>query len=195
MVLRPIYGIVSPHLSWRETWIVAGGPSARRFDPSALDNKNVLAVNDAIHRLISSRSLTPAVAVFSADHRWVRRNRVFLESFGGEKYFSIALDTWPDCMGISGATYLHRGYGGGLSEDPRALEVGGNSGYAAINLAYLRGAQSIHLVGFDMLPADGEKFQHWAPRFRTMIPQLTARGVQVLNHNPDSAIDAFQKTQ
>jgi hypothetical protein len=171
---------------------VAGGPSARAFDARRCHGQ-ILAINDAVFFPFSSAAIQPSVTVFSADPGWVRRHRDFLAQFRGEKWFCLALDTWPDCAGIPGATYLRRGRCHGLSDDPGMLNTGGNSGYAAINLAVLKGAREIHLVGYDMHPSDGDKFAQWAPRFRTMLPQLQARGIQVLNHNPSSSIDAFPR--
>ena len=126
-----------------------------------------------------------------------RRRRPLLESFDGERYFALPLETLPDCGGITGATYLRRWTSERTrSDDWSSWTPAGNSGYSAINLAYLKGAREINLVGFDMdLNTRGKTdlFVSWIPRFRTMLPQLTARGVRVWNHNPNSAIDAFPK--
>lgn len=181
------YGVVSPPI-WPECWVVAGGDSARHFDFSRARGA-VLVVNDAIF-LVALQGL--ATAVFSVDSNWVRRRRVFLDSFAGEKYLAVPLETFPECGGVRGAAYLRWSHQAGLSDDPGAVCTGGNSGYAAINLAYLKGARVIHLAGFDMEDAD-DRFRQWIPRFRTMLPQLSARGVTVINHNPRSAIDAFPR--
>jgi hypothetical protein len=113
------------------------------------------------------------------------------EEFTGEKYLAVPLETWPECGGVPGAVYLRRSHEAGLSNDPGALCTGGNSGYAAINLAYLKGAETIHLVGYDMDPKMDDKYRQWIPRFRTMLPQLRRKDVTVLNHNKNSFIDAF----
>lgn len=93
----------------------------------------------------------------------------------------------------------------GLSLDARTLLTGRNSGYQAVNLAVLAGARRIALLAYDMCFQNGK--QHWfgshpipnhesefagyAKRFRTMLPQLTKLGVEVLNCSPASLIDAF----
>lgn len=174
---------------WEEVWIVAGGRSARRFDLDRLSGKTVLAVNDAVD--ILPGAIRPAAAVFSLDNRWIRRRRDFLSRFPGEKFLAVPLETWPDCAGIPGAVYLGWSHQNGLSENPGIIATGGNSGYGAVNVAYLKHAQVIHLVGYDMHPQDNEQFLHWAPRFRAMLPQFKQRGISVINHNPDSSIDAF----
>lgn len=184
------YGSVLPP-TWGEVWIVAGGPSALPFLDNGRDfwlGKTVLAVNEAALPLGSL-----ATAVFSVDHRWVRRRREFLTTFQGEKYLTLPLETWPDCAGISGATYLQQAYLSGLSEDDRFIRTGGNSGYGALNLAYLKKAWRIYLLGYDMLPVTQDEFLQWIPRFRSTVTQLQIAGVSVYNLNPDSGIDAFPR--
>lgn len=174
---------------------MAGGNSAKAFDYSCLRGKRVLAVNDSVFMISTLQVALLAVAVFSADAHWAIRHCDFLNGFRGEKYLAVPLETWPACDGIPGATYLRRCYREGLNLNLETPSVctGGNSGYAAINLAVLKGAKEIHLVGYDMDPAEGDKYRQWIPRFRTMLPQLRLCGVQVWNHNRDSYIDAFQK--
>lgn len=150
----------------------------------------MLALNDAL-----ADSFTIADVAFSLDSYWVRRHRNLLESFPREKYVALPLETFPECGGISGVQYLQWGHCDGLSEDPAILNTGCNTGYAAINLAYLKQASVIHLVGYDMQPSDNERFEWWAPLFRNMLPQLAARNVAVLNHNLKSYIDAFPRVE
>lgn len=188
MELLSSYGAVLPP-QWQEVWIVAGGAFAQRIDLEALRGRTILAVNEAAF-LGKPALFTFAAATFSVDSTWIRRRRAFLTSFPGEKYLAVPLDTFPECSSIPGAVYLQWSFRDGLSDDPRFLCTGGNSGYAAINLAYLKGAKIIHLIGYDM---DGpeDKYRQWIPRFRSMLPQLQAHGVQVLNHNINSRVNAF----
>jgi hypothetical protein len=179
----------SSKCSWDKVWIVAGGRSALSFDLELLRGKRVLAVNDAIFLLCALPPL--AVAVFSADHRWVDRHRLFLEGYTGECFAAFPPNTYPECRGIKGVTYLDLSFEMGLSKDQGVVCSGGNSGYSAINLAVLRGARCINLIGYDMDPREDDKYRQWAPRFRTMLPQLERLGVQVINHNRESGIDAF----
>jgi hypothetical protein len=181
--------------AWRETWIIGGGPSARAFDLGSLRGQNILAVNDSIDLLLNSLHNTChgdfAPPLFSLDNRWIQRRREFLAAYPGDKYLAVPLDTWPECGGIPGATYLRWSHADGLSEDLEVVCTGCNSGYAAINLAYLKGAQLIHLFGYDMDPKDNDAYEYWASLFRNMLPQLNARGIQVINHNPRSFVTAF----
>jgi len=184
----PLYGSVSsPYWDSEDVWIVAGGPSAKTFDYSRLKYKRVVLVNDAIKVL---PSLKRAV-VFSLDSSWILSHRDFLRDFQGEKFLAIPLDTFPECGEIPGATYLKWSYMYGLSEDPTTVCTGCNSGYAAVNLAYLKRAQEIHLVGYDLDPKDNDQYYYWARLFSNMLPQLRKRCVSVINHNPKTFIDAF----
>ena len=96
-------------------------------------------------------------------------------------------------MDLPGVKYSLWGYGKGLSNDPEHIKTGCNSGYAALNLAYLKGSQEIHLIGYDMNPADNDQYQFWAPLFLDTVEQFKVRGTKVLNHNPSSSIDAFPR--
>ena len=84
------------------------------------------------------------------------------------------------------------------------VATGGNSGYQAVNLAYLLGAKRIGLIGFDMR---GGEFQHfhgdhggglnnptpslfaeWIPRFNDLHRLLAAEGVELINYSRESAL-------
>jgi len=191
--IQRLYGCVRPPV-WSKVAVVGGGPSNQIFfdhSDSLCEELHVLVLNDAVYRI--PERYHKSVSFFTLDSRWVRRNREFLNSFAGEKYVALPLDTFPECAGIKGVTYLQWAHFGGLSDDPAFVCTGGNSGYAAINLAYLKGAQQIQLFGYDMHPDDHVLYEQWSPRFRSMIPQLKKRGVTVINRNPDSYIDAFPK--
>lgn len=100
----------------------------------------------------------------------------------------------------------------GLSTDPHVVRWNHSSGAAAINFATLAGAKKIYLLGFDM-KADGQGRTHW---HRTNTPvyarptneeafnnflrtfpiikrDADKMGVEIINVNPDSALDVFEK--
>ena len=177
---------------WDEVVIVAGGPSAVNFDFDRVGNRRLLLVNDGYKRLTVRTLHEREWAAFSVDPGWIRRHSCLLEVFLGDHYACLPLETHPECAGIRGVTYLQRDPEAGLSLEPTHLRTGGNSGYAAINLAVLKRARSIYLVGYDMDPLE-EKFRSWAPKFDAMVPQLSDLGVKVLNCNPKSHITAFPR--
>lgn len=97
----------------------------------------------------------------------------------------------------------------GLSTDPTVLHIGGNSGYQAVNLAVLGGANRILLAGYDMKMGPGGKrhwhgdhpaalsqfhaasLERWRAAFPSMLPDLQRLGVEVINCTPGSAIECF----
>lgn len=97
----------------------------------------------------------------------------------------------------------HEGLGHGY------VHGGGNSGYQAINLAYLFGSRDILLLGFDMgLGDNGEKhwhpdhpkglvqaqpFKEWIHRFDKLADDLKAEGVRVTNCSRRTALTCFPR--
>jgi hypothetical protein len=99
----------------------------------------------------------------------------------------------------------------GLEQKSTALRHGSNSGYAAINLAFLFGAEKIILLGYDM-KCEGEQ-RHWharpdgwgaeyfnnvlqhefLPLFDFLIKPLESAGVTVINATPNSALTCWPR--
>jgi hypothetical protein len=89
------------------------------------------------------------------------------------------------------------------------IHQGGNSGYQAINLAYLWGAQTIILLGLDCSKApDGKDHwfgQHgpgltqqqpydiWQARFPQLAQDLKEEGVRVINCSRQTALTCFER--
>lgn len=97
--------------------------------------------------------------------------------------------------------------GKGLGRD--VIHYGNNSGYQAINLAYLWGAERIILLGFDMQHtsgkvhffgdhpkhlANGPCFHSIIPMFDRLAKDLEEEGVEVINATRTTALTCF-KTQ
>lgn len=93
----------------------------------------------------------------------------------------------------------------GLGEN--VVHTGGNSGYQAINLAYLWKAKKIILLGFTMREIDGKKHWHadheppliheilpdeWRHKMTKLAADLKAKGVDVVNCDPLSALTCFR---
>ena len=99
---------------------------------------------------------------------------------------------------------------GGISTDHCLVGWNKNSGAAAMNLAVHTGVKRIILLGFDMR-LDSSQNQHWHKFYTSPLNQTTsifnkhlagfpqikkdldALGIEVLNANPDSAIEVFKK--
>lgn len=162
----------------------------------------MVAVNDAVLHLPF------ATALFSADAMWIRNRFEVISQFPRERYLAVAEDF--DFTDAPEATYLWRSrHGYGLSDNPCAVYMGGgNSGFAALNLAYLKGAKRVILLGYDLsapgmywhsgypwsAPLNNDlTFGRWVHGFDTAIAQLHNRGIQVINASPASRIQAFQR--
>lgn len=183
-----------PDAAWDEVFCVAGGPSLVGWDLSKLEGRTVVAVNDAV------RHLPKATAAFSADRNWAMRRLSDLHGFQGQRYLAVGYehaDNW--------IRNLYRARGDGLSINPDTVNVC-SSGYGALNLAFLKGAKRIFLLGYDYTQGgqhwypeqgtyalNGRFFNQWADKYATMLPQLREAGVQVVNANPASRISCFPK--
>lgn len=187
-------------MRWDKVYLVGGGPSLRGFDFELLRGQVVVAINDA------SRYLPWATALFSADVMWMTNRREHIESFSRHRFLAIP----PDQRGeLRGVEYLTRLRLLGLSEVLGCVHLGGTSGYAALNLAVLKGAKEIVLLGYDYSGTDRwypdydwssrgrGQFEHeeWARNFDTMLPALAVAGVKVTNASPESKITAFPKVE
>jgi acetyl-CoA acetyltransferase len=96
----------------------------------------------------------------------------------------------------------------GLSVGYGTINHGGNSGYQAINLAYMLGAARIVLLGFDMQATGGKT--HWhgdhpaglgnpsdfsgmIKAFDALAEDLKMMGVKVINSTTTTALRCFER--
>jgi len=112
---------------------------------------------------------------------------------------------------LYGLTHIHGVSLPGLGR--KEIHFGNNSGYQAINLAYLFGATKIILLGYDMKVEagkihffgqhpyhkagqgpDNEVMARWRTNFVQLAQDLTDEGVEVINATRSTALRAF-KTQ
>ena len=122
-------------------------------------------------------------------------------SFKGEKWSYS-----KDAVLQYGLNWAESEEGIGLGKNK--IRLGGNSGYQAINLCYLKGAKRIILLGYDMQRTGGKSHHHgdhpghlsrsssygaWVKNFRHLASDLKGQGVEVLNATRETALDSFQK--
>lgn len=95
----------------------------------------------------------------------------------------------------------------GISESPEAINYGQNSGFQALNLAFLLGAKRILLLGYDMKLAKSganhwfghhpdkvvSNYPAWWSHFSVAADQFKKLGVEVINCSPDTALICFKK--
>lgn len=188
--------------------ILAGGPSLRGFDirQLGLHHPRVICIND------SWRMAPWADSLYFTDREWwngqILRNRRSLDD-------SVSfLDIMVRGFWIKGSTHdepdhplvrtLRFTGQQGLESSPTGLRHGSNSGYAAMNLAYLFGAKRVLLLGYDMHTEPRRSHWHdeerprnfeedvikrsFLPHFPTLVGPLAAAGVEVVNCTPNSSL-------
>ncbi len=158
-----------------------------------------IAINDT-YRLAPS-----AAALYACDGGWwkVHYETVRLSGFAGELWTQ---DEWAaKRFGLNRIGSENRP-GLGLHD---VIHQGGNSGYQAINLAYLWGAAQILLLGFDCGPSlrgdahwfgqhpptltQHQPYEMWRAKFPALAADLTREGVRVINASRETALDCFER--
>lgn len=197
-------GLVRP--GWETVIVAASGPSfdeAQAAEIGALraaGRARVLVVNDTYRRVPAADLL------YACDGRWWRHNveAVRASGFAGELWTQD--DGAARAYGLTRVRHLRRP---GLTRTAGTVHGGGNSGYQAINLAYLLGARRLVLVGFDMQPTGGAlhwfgrhpvpeldrrlPFAHWIGQFGDLARDLAREGVDVVNATRETALTQFRR--
>jgi hypothetical protein len=154
-----------------------------------------------------------ADALFACDYRWFSwhwkgainadgTRGPAARDFAGLKYaLTLRSGAYP------GVQVLNNAGAHGISDDPTALYNGSNSGYQAINLAYLFGATTIVLLGYDM-QTDAKRREHWhgdhpnrsqSPydkfrrNFNRVAPLYKARHIRIVNASRATALTCFER--
>lgn len=178
---------------------------------TALHDKNVIGINTAykIGNWIGF--------VFFGDKGWYLVHREGLKSFPGYKvscHGSFVNRSKDDPENIKYMERDSKRYG--ISDRPGFVSWNFNSGAAGINLAYHLGVSRIILLGFDM-DIDENGYTHWhgshkeikdkrvlgrdpfksferhLPSFHSIAQDAERLGLEIINANPDSKIQDFEK--
>lgn len=189
-----------PDWSAKTVVLLGSGPTAAAANLEAVRGKaRVLAIN-------SSWLLAPwADALYACDGLWWQQQGG-CPDFEGLKITADreAAERW----GLQ-RIRVTRGERRMLFDPPGRVGGGENSGFHAVNLIAQLGVRRIVLVGFDMRVDRGV---HWHPphtgglgnptetstrRWRLILDaagsELAARGIEVLNASPESALKAYPK--
>lgn len=176
--------------------LIASGSSLTQEDVDWCQGKaRVLAVND------SYRKAPWADLLYASDPRWWDSAR------GADEFAGMRVTQCGSTAARWGLTRVAGRVGAGLSCDPALIHFGGNSGFAAANLAALLGAARLLLLGYDMKGAHWfgwhpppltnpreHTFRKWREAFRIAAPDFERLGVEVLNCSPGSALDCFPRS-
>jgi hypothetical protein len=191
--------LVRAEKRWSGRCVVAApGPSLTEEVAELCRGERVIAVNDAY------RLLPWAEVKYACDAQWWEIHSCNVLS--GEKWTSHSLSPKNDKRGMSAGFHIIEGRDGvGFSRDPAVIHYASNSGFQAVNLALLFGADSIVLVGFDMREVggkthffgnhktplrDGHQFGPWIRKFADAAARL-GPAPRIINATPGSALTCF----
>lgn len=179
--------------------VIANGPSLTPEDVNYCKGKGfVIAVNDA-YRLAPWSDVLYACDGTWWDHHITRvtgfDHRMWTCSTEAAKAYGLRY------IGVRGDVKW--------SGDPSFVAGGGNSGFQALNLAYLWGFREIVLLGFDYKygpknekhwfgshPSDVEKNMSpadWVARIGGAMPDVIASGTKLTNCSRATAIDSIER--
>ncbi|MBZ9705379.1 methyltransferase domain-containing protein [Mesorhizobium sp. ESP7-2] len=194
-------GTIAREWEGETAFVLAGGASVAKLDLSPLKGRRVIAVNSAV------LAWPDADILFFADERW----------------WSDPANGWAADIGaFAGRVVTTSGKGPqgiirlmkidpakGIADQPSQLALARSSVTGAINLAVHLGCRRVVLLGVDGKNCgDGSRHHHgadypWpfikgsfdlhAAEFRAVAPSIARCGVEVINANPDSAIDVWPK--
>jgi hypothetical protein len=194
--------IGEPYWSERPVILVAGGPSLRDFDLVQLASLDawLVGVNESIFHLPRCDCGVTVDQVYIA-----KRGDRLKEKIDAGMEMVVASNPMPNTIG---AIYLLRRLTNKLSDNPKEIITCGTSGYGALNVAYLKRAKKILLLGYDYSydgshyyddyewhkpPKRADCWNFWARYYESTRAQLDKAKITVFNASPKSAITAFQK--
>lgn len=182
---------------WSGRCIVAApGPSLTPEVADSCRGERVVAVNDAY------RLLPWADVLYGCDASWWEQRK---PEFAGERWTSHSLSPKNDKTMVADRLGLRviEGRGNvGFSRDPGHINYASNSGFQAVNLALLWGADPVILVGFDMRGThffgvhkpplrQSAQFGTWIGNFNKAAEMLWHPRPTILNATPGSAMKCF----
>jgi hypothetical protein len=187
-----------PRLWTGETcFILAGGPSLIGFDPEKIRGYGRIIVVNTSYQIYPD-----ADVLYFADKKWWDLHRIEVKTTFLGKIITL------EHPKLEGVHSLREDGQLGLSHRPGYVRHGSNSGYQAINVAYLHGIKLIILLGYDMRTYAGRTHWHggygdsaqvygnrcqkmFLPTFDHLVKPLAEVGVEVVNCTPDSALKCW----
>lgn len=182
-------------------FVVATGPSLSQSVANKIATRRLVLVSDSYKLFKKSEIL------YSCDSAWWRENKSSI-LFDAQRFTCTTPDSLKPLVADKyGLTVVKAKHGRGFSFDPENIHYGSNSGFQAINLAILFGAQRIVLVGFDMQLVHGKRhffgdhpeglrnmksYATFIPNFNLAAKRLPSN-IQIFNATPGSALECFPK--
>ena len=210
---------VMPDGVWddKPCFIVGGGPSLKDFDWTKLKGRRTIGINRAFERfepmIIFSMDTDFIDWVMNDKYALVKDGAETKTKFLASKAYKVWLRMTPVELPKNffivriAKSYFYALKNFSLSPMQEGICHGDNSGYAALNLAVCLGANPIYLLGFDCKHENGrshwheghiqkqeeERAEKWVKRFNVAAEKLAPTDFRVVNLNPDSAIECFEK--
>lgn len=190
---------------WANVVVVASGPSV---SPDQTDLVEQARRQDLVRVIAVSNNwllLPGSDVLFSSDGKWWKQYVGLVRSSGYQG------ELWTQdekAAPLYGLQHVPSEAYPGLTRFNHRIHSGGNSGYMAMNLAYLFGARRILLVGFDNQATGGAKhwfgdhpkglaevhpYSLWAKRYAELADDLSTVGVTVLNCTRITALACFPR--
>lgn len=138
------------HKPWsgKPVIVAASGPSLpASVDDCLLSGLPIIAVNDA-YRLLPSADI-----LYACDYEWWAVHAEATKGFKGERWTSHDKSREDPPEGLRIVPGIHSL---DFAFDGDAIAYGNNSGFQAVNLAFMWGASEVYLVGFDMRAVKGK---------------------------------------
>lgn len=180
--------------------VLASGPSMTQEVADLVKGKCPAIAINTTYRLAPWADI-----LYAADREWWAGHPE-ARKFAGRKV-SILGNT-NSAMEFEELDYVENGGYGLLDPRPTHVRTGKNSGYQAMHIAIHLGAKRILMCGLDMRPIGGKEHWHgdhpdgvkktmpyetWRSLFNQCAPFIRARGIEVINCTPDSALHCFKK--
>jgi len=197
------------HRGWERVVVCASGPSFSQEQAALLARRASVQRSDPLAPLprgwrvvvtnTSYQKVPTADVLYGGDRSW-------WEVYWSKVQATFLGECWTVNRWIAhnyGICHIEHSDEPGLSPVFGRIHSGGNSGYAAIGLAYLFGAREILLVGFDYQDSYGLSHWHgdhppqlnqdrphegWLAKIPALIDGLRAAGVRVVNCSIETAI-------
>jgi hypothetical protein len=181
--------------------VIASGPSLTRAAVDEVCCSDVPWPIIAVNSTAMFRGLSADV-IYGGDLMWWKKHEPAARRAQPHASMWTCDRTAAERYGLSHMKGVQRpGLGKNL------IHLNGNSGFQAINLAYLFGARRILLLGFDMKPGpNGEKhhhpdhplpcvqaqtFEQWIYASTKLAEDLRTGGCEVINCTPGSALTVW----
>lgn len=194
-----------PYWESKPTVIVGNGTSIKGFDLEKLRVKfHVLAVKGAMF------NIGFADAGFGLDTPRYLEWRGMFHTVNYPVYWAVPeLKFIGDGPHSPCIRFVRRIDLSDISDDPTAIMSGGSSGFGALNLAYLKRASRIVLLGYDYdgdvngnadnrayisaRPQEESRWRSWSKNFDKVKRRFETAGVRIINASPQSRIPTFEK--